>query len=117
MSHMKHLKVSKNDLILFFYTGHGYHSDAEGETPWPSLNFAEWKGVALDDVIKICRKKNARLTLIFSNCCNAMLPDWVALPKLIKPKGKDIPDEKKLSKAICRFQGPDRHDKLSKRRI
>jgi len=87
LSHLTKLKVKKNDLLMFFYTGHGYHSDAEGDTPWPCLNFKGWKGIALKDVISICRSKKARLTLIFSNCCNATLPDWVTLPTVLKAKG------------------------------
>lgn len=87
MSHLQKLKVKPDDLIMFFYSGHGYHSDAEGHTPWPNLNFHYNQGMALKDVIEVCQQKKARLTLIFSNCCNALIPHWAA-PKLIKPKAK-----------------------------
>lgn len=92
---LKSLKIDKNDVIMFFYSGHGYNSDQIGKTPWPFLNFDDYKGVALKDIISILKGKHARLTLIFSNSCNKELPPYAIPPIYVKLAQKDKAQVKK----------------------
>jgi hypothetical protein len=80
---LKMMNVKKNDVVMFFFTGHGYHSDLTGKTPWPSLNFDGYKGVELKEIIAILKKKKARLTLFLTNCCNKELPQYALPPHLV----------------------------------
>lgn len=70
MSYIQQLKIEPSDVIVFYFSGHGYRTQNKS-THWPNLNF-EFNQPGLDfkilaDAIKA---KNARLSLIFADCCN-----------------------------------------------
>lgn len=72
---LKNLQTQPDDVILFFFAGHGYHRQGD-ITPWPTLEFyLAKKSLKLSTVISLIQAKDARLKLIFSDCCNKIIAD------------------------------------------
>lgn len=84
MQYIENLKVGNNDLIVFYFSGHGYRTPSKGSDPWPNLYFETEKvGIDLSDLVEQLREKNARLTVVMADCCNNVLSDKYA-PPLVK---------------------------------
>lgn len=62
------LSVQKNDVVVFYYSGHGYN---QGTDQWPTLNFKD-KNYWLSDILKQLngRTRSAKLVLCVADCCN-----------------------------------------------
>ncbi|MCC6461240.1 MAG: caspase family protein [Saprospiraceae bacterium] len=71
------LNVQKNDVVVFYYSGHGYN---EGSDQWPTLNFKD-KNYWLSDILKQLngRTRSAKLVLCVADCCNKGMSN-AALP-------------------------------------
>jgi hypothetical protein len=75
------LKCGKDDIVFFYYTGHGVRSPQD-QSKYPQLALKELKNgnletsgralLSFDEVKNIIQAKNARLSIIFSDCCNAI---------------------------------------------
>lgn len=64
------LKITRDDLILFYYSGHGCSSEQK-TTPWPYLYLADRdQYMALDEVLDHLKNKNAKFALVVADCCN-----------------------------------------------
>ena len=68
---ISNLKCGKDDVILFYYNGHGYN---EGNSYYPCLNFNESSysntHINLEEQHEKLKKKGARLVLTIGDCCN-----------------------------------------------
>lgn len=104
-SYLQDLQVNNDDVILFHFSGHGYHSDDQKITPWPTLYFYEHQGMAVDDIINVLEIKKARLTLIFINACNAPLPEGCLMPSLVKIKARHYLEKKNYKKLFLKTTG------------
>jgi len=92
---MKKLKVDRNDVVIFYWAGHGYRTESK-DNPWPSFSFAnEWKGVDLNYVSQLLISKRPRLLLSWADTCNSYLPEYAAPPLAHKTHfaAADIPAE------------------------
>lgn len=73
---LQELSVGEEDIIVFYYFGHGfrYNNDASRyPTCFIGKNGIDEPGVAawpLTDIYQQLTQKNARLTLVFAECCN-----------------------------------------------
>lgn len=73
---LKELEVGQDDIIVFYYFGHGfrYNNDASRyPTCFIGKNGIDEPAVAawpLTDIYQQLTQKNARLTLVFAECCN-----------------------------------------------
>jgi hypothetical protein len=70
------LDVAEDDLIIFYYSGHGFRTFSSGDSLWPNLFFSkERNAVDLAVVLELINQKNVRLQIIIADCCNSYLPD------------------------------------------
>lgn len=82
---LKRLSPKKEDIVLFYYSGHGYRTSSQGSSPWPYLDFpSENRGMSFHDVINHISRLNPRLTILIADCCNWMIPYGFVNPPLLK---------------------------------
>ncbi|CDZ79916.1 putative protein containing caspase domain protein [Candidatus Rubidus massiliensis] len=80
---LKEKQINANDIILFYYTGHGYRNEFQ-ETVWPSLYLTNEKaGLDFTDILQILQEKRPALLLALADCCNNIIPSKFA-PPIIK---------------------------------
>jgi hypothetical protein len=61
------LSLSEDDVVIFYYSGHGINP--ETGTIWPSLAIG-FRHMQLNDVITTIKNKNPRLFIIIADACN-----------------------------------------------
>lgn len=97
------LRPTKNDMVIFYYSGHGFHNKKMPDKIFPFFdlrdpakplffNELETQTLNVQDIYETITKKGARFNLVLSDCCN----DTVAMPKR---KWYDVTKKKGLSKA------------------
>lgn len=65
---LKDLSVKSDDLVLFYFTGHGFNYQ---KSRWPSLFFfTDDKSMDLETVISVISEKKPRFALVMADCCN-----------------------------------------------
>ncbi len=87
---INNLKPGSNDIVIFYYSGHGYSNEDNPAQPYPQFDlrqsrFDDIKVATLNasDVFNRIKAKKARLNLIITDCCNSNLG-------LLKPEGKNF---------------------------
>jgi len=80
------LEVDSDDVILFYWCGHGFRSskkDQEGN-PWPSLLFEERPELAVDfhELTQLLETKGARLLISIAETCNQVIPFFFSPPHI-----------------------------------
>lgn len=70
------LKVRDDDVVLFYYSGHGMRFSSQDD-PFPMLDF-EYGDYVLSqwDVTQEIMSKNPRLVLSITDCCNNVVDKW-----------------------------------------
>ncbi len=76
------LKPGKNDIIIFYFSGHGFRIPGETRTELPRMvlsnryTLEELEGISLSmqDVVDIIQKKPSAFNLVISDCCNVEFP-------------------------------------------
>lgn len=65
---INNLNVQKNDIVVFYYGGHGYN---QGQDIWPTLSFKD-KNYWLSDILRKLNPvtRDAKLVLCIADCCN-----------------------------------------------
>ena len=77
VSELKLLYPKKNDIVIFYYTGHGYRKETD-KRRYPYLDL-RCKGhddylketLNMEDIYTYIKKKGARLNFVMSDCCNS----------------------------------------------
>jgi len=82
VSSLKKIPASSNDVVFFYFSGHGYTTASQFEDPWPNLVIRN-RGLKFSYVIEIIKASSARLKILFADCCNNILPEAYA-PIVIK---------------------------------
>jgi len=68
---IKQLSFQPEDIVFFYFSGHGYRTASKGSVPWPNLFFtAARRGVDFDEICTILQKKKPQLLLAVADCCN-----------------------------------------------
>lgn len=71
---LTNLSVSNNDVVIFYYSGHGGHSQGGLNDPWPQMCLnqpqIQSRYYPLRKVIETITAKRPHFSLILSDCCN-----------------------------------------------
>lgn len=105
-SALNNLSCGKDDIVIFYYSGHGGRSPKETKDPFPWMQLVvdpyrtAWNAsqyYSLSQVLKRIEAKQPRLSIVLGDLCNSLSN---AIPQ------KDVPEMKgatKISKAPCDF--------------
>lgn len=105
-SALNNLSCGKDDIVIFYYSGHGGRSPKETKDPFPWMQLVvdpyhpPWNAsqyYSLSQVLKRIEAKQPRLSIVLGDLCNSLSN---AIPQ------KDVPEMKgatKISKAPCDF--------------
>ncbi len=97
------IKPNKNDIVIFYYSGHGYRVQGDGHKfPWMDLRYKPGQRymietLNIEDIYTKIVAKPARLNLVISDCCNSDVQFTNAIGS--KPsssgnsKGLNLPNE------------------------
>ena len=86
------LRCSTNDVIIFYYSGHGVHAKADDASGWLPQICLKYKSYDQDKFVPVTAirdklfAKNARLVVILTDCCNDE-KEWVTVKGLIDKDG------------------------------
>ena len=87
---LNNLKPGTNDIVIFYYSGHGYSNAQNTSQAYPQFDLRQSRfdditvaTLNAADVYNQIKAKNARLNLIITDCCNSNLG-------LLKPEGKNF---------------------------
>ena len=91
MASLDLLYCEKNDIVLFYYSGHGMRSNRD-KSPFPQMclkyeGYEEDKWVPVHTVVEKLAPKGAQLVVVLTDCCNSV-GDYVTM-KGKSPKEKD----------------------------
>jgi Caspase domain len=99
LSAVSNLYTAPNDIIIFYYSGHGFRYPDQ-QSGWPRMDlranafkdFVDTNSLSIDtDVYQPLKRKGARLTIVIGECCNTV-PEAEPIsadPMLIAP-GENI---------------------------
>lgn len=111
VSQLKLLKPSTQDMVVFYYTGHGFRKPDDARR-FPYLDLRSRNGQSflvetlnMEDIYTIIKKKNARMNLVMSDCCNAYVgaENVKATPPFVT---KSLPQEYYLENVRSLFLKP-----------
>ncbi|MBL0152674.1 MAG: caspase family protein [Chitinophagaceae bacterium] len=84
------LSPGPDDIVIFYYSGHGFSFDQDSAHPYPQFDLRESRfdditvaTLNAGDVYSKIKSKKARLNLIICDCCNSNLG-------LLKPEGNSF---------------------------
>lgn len=88
-SWVKSMEKSSPDVILFYYSGHGYRTDC-CRSPWPYLFFPKSiESFPSDSLYTRLQAIGSRLVIIILDCCNnSLTPKFPVIGSLAKAKGR-----------------------------
>lgn len=70
---LKSLSISQKDIVIFYYSGHGFRLESD-KTPWPSFLLPGIKSpmslISGEKICDILRAHSQRFTLVIFDCCN-----------------------------------------------
>lgn len=73
--------IQKDDVVVFYYAGHGYRTTAKGSSPWPNLAFStSFEGLEYETIMTELSNKHPHFLLTLVDICNNVIPEDVAPP-------------------------------------
>lgn len=110
---LDNLTVNPNDVIIFYYTGHGFRwADQTDKYPSLDMRSSEYmqmsmeNAIYLNQIINKIEKKGARMNLILSDCCNVSNGrNGVTSSSYIAGRSFQGADKAKLEKLFFRSNG------------
>lgn len=87
LKNLKSLNIQSDDVVIFYYSGHGYRTH-DKDNIWPNIWISnENKGIDQQVITNLLAKKNPRFLLSLVNSCNSYV-EW------------DIPYAKMITKSM-----------------
>jgi hypothetical protein len=78
------LKPGKNDIVIFYFTGHGFRDSGDtrsdlprmvlSNNPNPTMKQLLETSLAMQDIVDILQKKTSSFNLVMNDCCNVEFP-------------------------------------------
>ena len=104
IAQLKEISIQEDDVVLFYFSGHGYRTNSKNGNQWPNLYLTSDKiGIDFYAVFESLSAKKPRLLIALSDCCNNVLPEKSAPPvvpihayKHLKPAAYQQANYKKL---------------------
>jgi hypothetical protein len=94
LNSLKSLKVNQDDVVIFYFSGHGYRTPSKGDSLWPNLYFSlRDEGVEYEKVVSLLQKKNPRLLITMADVCNNVISESQA-PLLVRSFFKRVNEDK-----------------------
>jgi hypothetical protein len=71
------IKASPQDIVIFYYSGHGYTKNDNYQYPYMELRSKSFQGldensINVEEVYSSIKQKGARVSLVISDCCNSV---------------------------------------------
>lgn len=100
LSVLSSLSCAPDDIILFYYSGHGMRSDKD-KNPFPQMclkyeAYEQDKWIPVHQVVDALSNKGARLVIVLTDCCNS-IASWVSAKAPIETATKAAVDDSKVS--------------------
>ena len=81
VSELKLLRPAPNDIVVFYYSGHGYRKK-EDKRQYPYIDLRAsgehdylTQTLNMEDIYQFIKRKGARMNLVLSDCCNSYVGD------------------------------------------
>ena len=84
LSNLKEIPINSDDVVFFYYSGHGYRDDDKDtrENPWPNLHITlEDKGIDHRTITEILEANKPKLLFSLVNSCNKITKSGIELVK------------------------------------
>jgi hypothetical protein len=77
MSALNEMIFESEDVVIFYYSGHGYRAySKKNDNPWPTLFFSkENRGIDFYSLTELIMQKKPRFLLSLADCCNNIIMD------------------------------------------
>ncbi len=87
------LEIDEDDVVVFYFSGHGYRTKDKENNPWPNLYFTlSGKGIDLLHLSCPLKEKGPRLLIVIGDVCNNFISENFA-PRLARKLFSDFNDE------------------------
>jgi len=98
------LKPAKKDIVVFYYTGHGYTDTTQPKKLYPFMDLRDPRirpipgldhsNLNLEDIYESIKKKGARVNLVIGDCCNDKMNSYARIlpppPRPGRPRSDSI---------------------------
>lgn len=95
------LKPAKQDIVVFYYTGHGYTDTTQPNRNYPFMDLRDPRirpvpgldhsNLNIEDIYESIRIKGARINLVIGDCCNDKMNSYARIlpppPRPGRPRG------------------------------
>lgn len=95
---LKNLNIQSDDIVFFYFSGHGFYTGNSKKECWPTLYFSQ-EDIGIDQsyIMQLILARQPRLFICLADCCNNILeeddiPEIIAKRFKIEPKreGKSL---------------------------